>query len=177
MLKRPFKLAIINGWEGCCTNSPWSLTSNFWIFPPESWLIKRPNVSANCKWGLRLSMISGLKPGIFTAVRAESPKRTSLICSATSTATFSWASLVDAPKWGVRIKFLSTLSSGEFECNGSSEKTSIAAPPITELLSAMTDLFFMFSGSEHVSLRLWFRSSHLNVHILAIPFRWRAYFG
>ena len=37
------------------------------------------------------------------------------------------------PEAKQEIKFLSTLSRGEFECKGSSEKTSIAAPPKTEL--------------------------------------------
>ena len=52
------------------------------------------------------------------------------ICCAICIATFSWASIVDAPKWGVKIKFLD-LSKLVF-LGGSSLNTSRAAPAIWE---------------------------------------------
>jgi len=54
-------------------------------------------------YGLSFSITLGDNPGILTAERAGNPKRTSRICSATSTATLTWASAVDAPRWGVRM--------------------------------------------------------------------------
>ena len=49
---------------------------------------------------------------MLTALRAGRPSSTSRICSATSIATFSWASSVDAPRWGVSTRPRSTRPQG-----------------------------------------------------------------
>ena len=51
-------------------------------------------------------------------------------------ATFSWASSVEAPRWGVRISRSFTLRSGESAARGSLENTSRAAPAITPCSTA-----------------------------------------
>ena len=43
--------------------------------------------------------------GLFMALRIAPPLRASAMTSATSMPQLSWASFVDAPKWGVRTRF------------------------------------------------------------------------
>ena len=61
-----------------------------------------------------------------TAYRALRPSRTSRTCAATSSATRTWASAVEAPRCGVSSVFGAS-SSGE-SVGGSCSKTSIAGP-------------------------------------------------
>ena len=84
-------------------------------------------------------MTSGVSPGILTADRAGSPNKTSRICSATSTATLTCASAVEAPKWGVKMMFSCSLSLDSLR--GSSSNTSKAAPAIfpSAIASARAD--------------------------------------
>ena len=58
-------------------------------------------------------------------------------CSAISTATLSWASTVDAPRWGVVTRLSSSISFFSSSLRGSLHQTSNAAPAMTFSLRAV----------------------------------------
>src|SRR5580693_3460338 len=75
---------------------------------------------------LRRGASSAETDGMLMALATAPVSRKSLICSATCRATFSCASIVAAPRWGVQTTF-SSVNSGE-EMAGSVSNTSRAAP-------------------------------------------------
>mmetsp|Transcript_4926 Transcript_4926/g.14757 ORF Transcript_4926/g.14757 Transcript_4926/m.14757 type:complete len:220 (-) Transcript_4926:777-1436(-) len=94
-----------------------------------------PSLWMSSAFGMRSFMSSLETIGALMALGAGSPLRAVTTASATSTATPSWASTVDAPKWGVSTTFglpIKGLSAG----GGSTAKTSRAAPAISLLSKA-----------------------------------------
>ena len=77
-----------------------------------NWPRNRPSVSASGRYGAIAWAVSGVSSGALTAYRAGRPSRTSMICSATSSATATCASAVEAPRCGVSSVFGAS-SSGE----------------------------------------------------------------
>ena len=106
--------------------NPSNSISTFSIASSATCPAKLPSKPANFMYGLRIGASSAETAGMFRALLTEPVLRKSDICSAICNATFSCASIVEAPRCGVamtpgapnKILFVA----------GSSENTSKAAP-------------------------------------------------
>jgi hypothetical protein len=70
-----------------------------------SWPANEPSFSASEMNGFSRGASSAVIDGKFTALEIAPRNRYSDIWSATCSATFSCASVVEAPRWGVQITF------------------------------------------------------------------------
>src|SRR3984957_6968858 len=99
-----------------------------------SWPANEPSFSASATNGLSLGAPSAVIEGKFTALVRAPRTRYSAICSAICSATFSCASVVEAPRCGVQTTF-GSLNSG-LSVAGSVMKTS-RAPQAKALLGQL----------------------------------------
>ena len=104
------------------------------IAPVVSCPTRLPSFSANAMYGLRRGASSADSDGMLSALVTPPDTRKSAICSATWIATLTCASLVDAPRCGVEMKF-GVPNSGD-SLAGSCTNTSSAAPATWPLSSA-----------------------------------------
>ena len=83
---------------------------------------------------------SGRMMGALTAERGSSPERMDTTCSQTSMETFSWASLVEAPRWGVATTLGCAIRrlAEESASGGSEVNTSMPAPAMVPASKAST---------------------------------------
>ena len=81
---------------------------------------------------------SAMMMGALTALRGSWPERMERTCSQTSIETFSWASAVEAPRWGVATTLGWAISFAAIPAavGGSDVKTSMPAPAITPVSRA-----------------------------------------
>ena len=124
---RPRRTAAVSGVPSNSASSPAISSVSVRTPPRENWAKNRPRISASGRYGAIARAVSGVSSGALTAYRALRPARTSRTCAATSSATRTWASAVEAPRCGVSSVFGAS-SSGE-PVGGSCSKTSIPAPP------------------------------------------------
>ena len=99
-----------------------------------TWPAKEPSCSASFRYGRRRGASSTVTDGMLSALVTAPCSRKSDICSATCSATFSCASVDEAPRCGV-VTTCGWLNSTLLVA-GSSENTSTAAPPTWPLSSA-----------------------------------------
>jgi len=116
--------------------------------------------------------VSGDMAGMLMALVGSPPLAMARIWSATAKATLTWASAVEAPKWGV-VMILSCPSRG-FPVGGSLVKTSTAAPATFPSATALaraaslmippraqftmrTPSFMILNSSSSIRLRVSFR--------------------
>ena len=111
---------------------PWYSMSSFLPRPPFRAENMRPSRSASGTNGRTVSEASTALT--LTANGTKSPARASTTCSAMASPALSWASRVEAPRWGVTTT-VSRPNNGD-SVVGSAEKTSRAAPATWPLLTA-----------------------------------------
>ena len=104
------------------------------IEPVVSWPTRLPSRSASAMYGFSLGASSAERLGMLSALVTPPLTRKSAICSATCSATLTCASLVDAPRCGVQMKF--GVPNSGLSLAGSVWNTSSAAPATWPLSSA-----------------------------------------
>mmetsp|Transcript_28487 Transcript_28487/g.48392 ORF Transcript_28487/g.48392 Transcript_28487/m.48392 type:complete len:212 (+) Transcript_28487:760-1395(+) len=134
-LRNPFKKQVVTGDKFAFSGTPHTSRPMDLIFFSASCTITQPSFSAMLSKCFTGSIRWAFIVGMLRAACAAPPLNTSRICSHTSTATFTWASCVDAPKWGV-VMMLSHSSRGDSLARGSGANTSRAARATCPLLTA-----------------------------------------
>ena len=117
--------------------APATVTSTLATFSGSSCTMNRPRRSARVTNGRSAATSPGSPTGMLTANSTSSPSRKATSWRATSTATFTWASVEFAPRWGVtttRGCWISAVTGALV--GGSSLHTSMAAPATCPASSA-----------------------------------------
>ena len=106
--KMPLRAASSSTLTSYAVISPRTSTSTCWATSPARAVKIRPSFSTSGMPGRTSSAIT--PPWTLTASGTSSPARASRTERATATPAFSWASSVDAPRWGVATTFSSSKS-------------------------------------------------------------------